>query len=54
MKAVISNKALGTGYKTIIGCLSPANFSGQIINAWVRLLEPHCGGGNSGSIEGPV
>lgn len=31
-----------------------ANFSGQIINAWVRLLEPHCGGGNSGSFERPA
>lgn len=44
MRAVIRNEALGTGCKAIIGCLSPANFSGQIINAWITLLEPHCGG----------
>lgn len=54
MRAVSWNEVLGTGCKAIIGCLFPANFSGQIISEWVGLLEPHCGGGNSGSFEGPA
>lgn len=52
MRAVIRNEALGTGCKAIIGCLSLASFSGQIINTWVTLLEPHCGGGKQWELWG--